>query len=160
MASLADLKLKYRLFMKTYRYRKARWDSPARLEKPLSEARVAVVTTAAFYLPNQEPFDESIKGGDVSFREIEHDAELRSLEIAHKSDAFDHEGIALDKNVALPLDRLRELAREGVIGELAPRHYSFQGSITAPGALVRETAPEVARRLLADNVDVVLLTPV
>jgi hypothetical protein len=34
------------------------------------------------------------------------------------------------------------------------------GSIAAPGRLIAQTAPEVARILLEDTVDAVLLTPV
>jgi len=40
------------------------------------------------------------------------------------------------------------------------RHLSFMGSITAPGRLMRRTAPEAARALQADGVDVALLVPV
>ncbi len=160
MASLADLPLKYRLFMRTYRYRSVDWRPGAVLKKPLSQARIAAITTAAFYTPDQTPFDESIRGGDFSFRIIPLDGDLRSLRIAHRSDAFDHRGIEADKNLALPLDRLRELARERRIGSVGPRHFSFMGSIPAPGRLISGTAPEVARLLGDDGVDGVLLTPV
>jgi D-proline reductase (dithiol) PrdB len=160
MARLADLKLTYRLYMQAYPYRHIDWRPGARLRKELAETRVAVVTTAAFYLPEQPPFDDSIRGGDASYRVIPADADVRTLGIAHKSDSFDHSGIEADQNLALPLDRLRELAAEGEIGAPAPRHYSFMGSITAPGRLVRETAPEVVRRLQEDGADAVLLTPV
>ena len=85
---------------------------------------------------------------------------LQTLQIAHKSDAFDHSGIERDKNLALPLDRLRELEAEGRIGRVALGHYSFMGSISAPARLVSSTAPEVARGLAEDAVDGVLLTPV
>ncbi len=69
-------------------------------------------------------------------------------------------GIERDKNLALPLDRLRELKQEDVIGEVAKRHYSLMGSITAPGRLMSITAPEIGRSLAEDRVDAVLLTPV
>jgi D-proline reductase (dithiol) PrdB len=160
MARLADLKLTYRLYMEHYRYRRADWRPGAVLRKPLSQAAIAVVTTAALYQPGQPPFDTSIKGGDWSYREIPADTDLASLGTAHKSDAFDHSGIERDKNLALPLDRLRELAAAGVIGAVASRHYSFMGSITAPNRLIETTAPEVAARLREDGVDGVLLTPV
>ncbi len=88
------------------------------------------------------------------------DTDLSTLGIAHRSDAFDIRGIATDKNLALPLDRLKSLAEDGVIGSIAPRHFSFMGSISAPGRLIDSTAPEVARMLLEDAVDAVLLTPV
>ena len=109
MAQLSDLKLKYRLYMKAYPYRQIDWRPGAQLRKPLSESRIAVVTSAAFYGPDQKPFDPTIRGGDYSYREIPQDVALETLQIGHKSDAFDHVGIERDKNLALPLDRLREM---------------------------------------------------
>jgi D-proline reductase (dithiol) PrdB len=160
MARLADLALKHRLFMRSYRFRRHDWSPGAHMDKPLARSRIAVVTTAALHEASQQPFDESLKGGDVSYRELPSSTDLQRLQIAHRSDAFDVAALEADKNVALPLDRLRELAGEGVIGELNHRHFSFMGSITAPGRLTARTAPEVARKLLADDVDVALLTPV
>ncbi|MGH9770930.1 MAG: glycine/sarcosine/betaine reductase selenoprotein B family protein [Candidatus Acidiferrales bacterium] len=160
MAKLSDLKLRYRIYMEAYRYRQLDWHPGATLHKRLSQSQVAVVTTAAFFRPDQSPFDESIRGGDYSFREIPADTDLPSLGTAHKSDAFDHAGIDSDKNLALPLDRLRELAAEGRIGSVAPRHFSLMGSISAPARLMKITAPEIVRRISEDRVDAVLLTPV
>ncbi|MBS1842766.1 MAG: hypothetical protein JST77_18200 [Acidobacteria bacterium] len=160
MARLSDLKLKYRFYMKRYSYRQLHWQPGAQLQKPLAAARLAVVTSAAFYGREQVPFDPAIRGGDYSYREIPRNVVLDTLRIGHKSDAFDHEGIERDKNLALPLDRLREMKEEGLIGELAPRHYSFMGSITAPGRLIQATSMELAAKLAEDKVDVVLLTPV
>jgi D-proline reductase (dithiol) PrdB len=118
------------------------------------------VTTAAYFGPDQTPFDTPLRGGDYSYRIIPPDTDLSALRIAHRSDAFDIRGIASDKNLALPLERLKSLAEEGVIGSVAPRHFSFMGSIAAPGRLIANTAPDVARMLLEDAVDAVLLTPV
>jgi D-proline reductase (dithiol) PrdB len=160
MAKLSDLNLAYQIFMRAYPYRRIDWSPGARLIKPLAEARVAVVTTAGFFLPTQSPFDLSIRGGDSSYRAIPVETNLNSLRIAHRSDAFDTQGIHSDKNLALPLDRLRALGDDRVIGSIAPRHFSFMGSIAAPGRLMKHTAPEVARALAEDGVDAVLLTPV
>ena len=159
MAHLSDLKFTYRIYMAAYRYRHFDWQPGAVLQKTLSGSRIAVVTTAALHRPDQPAFDESIKGGDWSYRELPLDVDLPSLRVAHKSDAFDHAGVESDKNLALPLDRLRELATEGLIGEPAPRHFSFMGSIPAPGRLMDQTAPQVAAKLREDQVDAVLLTP-
>jgi D-proline reductase (dithiol) PrdB len=65
-----------------------------------------------------------------------------------------------DPNLAFPVDRLRELAQSARIGSVNHRHISFMGSITAPGRLIKQTAPEAARLLAADGVDVALLVPV
>ena len=160
MAKISDLKLAYQVFMKAYPYRRLDWRPGARLKKPLSQARMAVVTTAAFFRPDQPPFDNSIRGGDYSYRIIPIDTDLSTLRIAHRSDAFDIRGITSDKNLALPLDRLKSLAEVGIIGSVSPRHFSFMGSIAAPGRLTTNTAPEVAPMLVEDEVDAVLLTPV
>lgn len=160
MASFSDLSLKNRLFMATYRYRKLDPVPFARPRRLLPEARVAIVTTGAVYTPEQKPFDEELKGGDFSFREIPNGVDVSTLGIAHKSDAFDQTGFRADRNLGFPLDRLREMAARGEVGSLNGRHVSFMGSITAPGRLLTETAPAAAELLSGDGVDVALLTPV
>lgn len=160
MARLSDLGLAYQLFMRAYPYRHVDWRPGAIMQKPLAESRIALVTTAGFFTPDQTPFDVSMRGGDPSFRVIPFEAEVSTLRIAHRSDAFDIRGIEADKNLALPFDRFRRLVKEGVVGSIAPRHFSFMGSITAPGHLIATTAPEVKRMLREDEADAVLLTPV
>ncbi len=167
MARLDDVELVERLFLKSYpfsRYSPRPGDPIANavtpLRKPLSECTVALVTTAGLSLPDQVPFDVSIKMGDSSFREIPADISPQVLQMNQRSWAFDQTGILRDRNLVLPLDRLREMLARGEIGQIAPHHYSFMGSIVGPAKLMQESAPEVARRLKADNVDVALLTPV
>jgi D-proline reductase (dithiol) PrdB len=162
MASISDLPLKHRLFLFAYRFRSI--DPPvwSPLPKPLSECRVVLVTTAAFYLPAQAPFDESVKGGDSSYRVLpaRDPAALSSLGIGHRSSAFDPSGIEVDYNLALPADRFLELEAAGRIGRLHEEALSFMGSITAPGRLTREAAPEAAERLRNAGADVAFLCPV
>ena len=160
MATIDEQPLWLRALLKTYPWRRIDPVPLARLRKPLEGCRVALVTTAGLVPPGETPFDEAVRGGDVSYRVIGAGADLALLEEHHRSKSFDHSGIAKDRNLALPLDRLRELAEERVIGEVAPRHVSFMGSITAPGRLVRNTAPLAAALLQEDSVDVALLVPV
>jgi D-proline reductase (dithiol) PrdB len=162
MANYNDLSLHVRLFMKGYPFSKyAVVPAPrAKLRKPLREARVALVTTAGLHTPEQPGFDHSIKWGDTSFREISNEIDVRSLIESHRSYSFDHAGIEADPNLAFPLDRFRELESENVIGELNHRHFSFMGSIVGPRKLIERTAPQVARCLVEDNVDMAFLTPV
>ena len=161
MATYDDLLWSHRLFMKGYPFaRYALAPVPCTpLRKPLSEARVALVTSAGVHLPEQENFDHSIKGGDTSFREIPNTVETQTLLESHRSSGFDHSGIAADRNLAFPLDRFRELETQGVIGELNARHFSFMGSIVMPRKLIDETSVQVAKMLREDEVDAVFLTP-
>lgn len=167
MAQLDDIELVERLFLKGYPFQKyaPRSGDPVTtavtpLRKPLSECTVALVTTAGLSLADQPPFDSTIRMGDSSFHEFPGDISPQSLEMNHRSWAFDQTGILRDRNLVLPLDRLREMREHGEIGAIAPHHYSFMGSIIGPSKLIKESAPEVALRLVSDGVDVVLLTPV
>jgi D-proline reductase (dithiol) PrdB len=156
----ADLPLRYRFLLRTYRWRRAEAVPAARLARPVTEARVALVTSAGLVAPGDTPFDLDLAGGDASFRTIAGDARLDALTIHHKSDAYDPAPLAADRNVAFPLDRLRALAAAGTIGDVAPRHVSFMGSITRPERLIAEFAPAAATLLAGDGVDIALLVPV
>lgn len=160
MAELTELGLALRAYLAAYRWRTIDPVPWSPLRKPLASANVALVSTAGMVLPNQEPFDNHRKGGDVSFREIPSNADASTLIDTHRSRSFDHAGIHSDPNLGFPLDRIRELADEGTIGRVNRRHLSFMGSITAPGRLVRDTAPIAAQLLVEDEVDAVLLVPV
>jgi len=160
VGDISEFSFPVRAFLKAYRWRRidpVPWSPP---RKPLAEANVALVTTAGLVLPGQPPFDEHVKGGDSSFRVIPSEAEVRTLIDTHRSETFDHAGVAADPNLAFPLDRLHELARGGAVGRVNRRHLSFMGSITATARLVTERAPEAARLLVEDGVDAALLVPV
>ena len=160
MGDLNEFKLPVKLFLKSYPWRRIDPVPWTPLRKALSECRIALVTSAGFVAPGQDPFDESKRGGDVSFREIPADVDLKSLIDCQRSESFDHDGMRRDPNLALPLDRIKELAASGRIGSVNRRHLSFMGSITAPGRLIGETAPAAAKVLAEDGVDVALLVPV
>lgn len=127
------------------------------VKKPLSECTVALVTTAGVHPRGGKPFDMKDPNGDPAFRTIR--GPLSDLMITH--DYYDHTDADRDMNIVFPLERLKEFTGEGIIGKVAESHYGFMGHILGPrlDTLINETAPEVARRLEADRVDVVLLTP-
>ncbi|MBW2091153.1 MAG: hypothetical protein JRI34_03390 [Deltaproteobacteria bacterium] len=127
--------------------------------KPLSESRVAIVTTAGVHHKTQKPFDMRDREGDPAYRVIEVSRPLSGLMITH--DYYDHSDADKDINIVFPIERLWELEDEGLIGEAAKTHYSFMGHITGPHiqTLIHRTAPEAARRLENDKADLVILTP-
>ncbi|CAN5888634.1 glycine/sarcosine/betaine reductase selenoprotein B family protein [soil metagenome] len=125
-----------------------------RLEKPLAESRLALVTTGGVHLPDQARFDIDDPAGDCSFREIP--ADVQELTWTH---AYHRPEDDSDLDSVFPIWTLRELEAEGAIGELNHRHLSFMGAIHDPKTLVEKTGPEVASLLAEDQVDAVLLTP-
>lgn len=160
MADLDELPLRARLFLRAYPWRRVDPVPWTTHRRPLAACRVALVSSAGFTVAGQAPFDREARGGDPTFRRIPADSRVSALGESHRSWAFDHSGIQADPNLGFPIDRLRELRDAGVIGEVATQHLSCMGSLTTTGRLVRETAPEAVRTLVADQVDLALLVPV
>ena len=126
------------------------------IEKDLSQCRVALVSTSGAYIKSrQEPFGR-IKN-DMSFREIPKDVDPRDLAIAHNMLQPDAER---DINCTFPIERLRDLEREGFIGELAPTAYTCMGRIFIRSRLKNEMAPWLIEQFRRERVDAVLLVPV
>ncbi len=122
-------------------------------------SRVALVTTAGVHLKGDAPFNMRDPAGDPGFRQLPADAAPGSWKITHNY--YDHSDADQDINVVFPFERLRELAALGEIGSVNARHFSFMGHILPPHlqTLIRVTAPQVARLLKQDGVDIALLTP-
>ena len=55
---------------------------------------------------------------------------------------------------------IRDRVDEGVIDSLAPDAYTLMGGIYSTRRVVEELIPALVDRVLADEVDVVLLVPV
>jgi D-proline reductase (dithiol) PrdB len=122
--------------------------------KPLSECRVAIVTSAALHSRDEMPFP----AGTPEFRELPSTLAHADILMSHISINFDRAGFQRDVNIAYPIDRLHELAADGTIGSVADTHYSVMGS-TDP-ATMAETAYAIAGRLKQERVDAVLFSPV
>ncbi len=120
----------------------------------LSERRVAIVSSAGLVVRGEDPF----RGRDPDYRAIPAETRSEELLVSHISINFDRTGFQEDWNVVFPLDRLRELAADGVIGSVAATHYAFMGA-TDP-VLMEPHARELAGRLKQDTVDAVILPPV
>jgi hypothetical protein len=90
LGDLSEFPLKYKLFLKAYPWRRVDPVPWTALKKPVKDSRLALVSSAGFIKPGQEPFDESIRGGDYSFREIPSDTDVSTLMDTHRSDLYDH----------------------------------------------------------------------
>lgn len=121
---------------------------------PLHRRRVAIISTAGLHRRNDRPF----KGMSGDYRIIPQESAARDLVMTHISTNFDRTGFQQDWNVVFPLDRLHELAADGLIGSVADYHYSFMGA-TEP-AEMEKPAASIAGLLKGDDADAVLLVPV
>jgi D-proline reductase (dithiol) PrdB len=128
-----------------------------RPEQPLSALRVALATSGGVYVAGMQAFDMTSHAGDASIRWIPGDVNTADLRFAH--DHYDHTDADQDPNCMFPLDRLREMAGDGSIGCVAPRHLGFMGWIPDPHRFARTVIPSVVATLIEDRVDAVVLSP-
>ena len=134
------------------------------LNKPINESRVALLSTAGISMRDDVPFDMDGERanpvwGDPSWRRIAGNATSADIAVNHLH--IDTSYIERDINVALPTERLAELAAAGIVGDSAPHHYSimgFQGDDSS--VLENRSAPEIACAMHDDEVDLAILAPV
>ena len=122
---------------------------------PLSERRVAIISTAGLHRQDDRPF--TFDPGDY-YRVISGDIKATDLVMSHVSTNFDHSGFQQDWNVLFPIDRLHEFAQDGTIGSVADFHYSFMGAVDP--VQMEQEARALAGIIKKDNVDALLLLPV
>jgi D-proline reductase (dithiol) PrdB len=133
------------------------------LARPLPAARIALLSTAGISQPPDPPFDMDRERanptwGDPSWRRISATATAADIEAHHLH--IDTSYIERDLNVALPLTRLAELAAAGVIGSVAPTHYSVMGYQLDPTTQVTQSAPAIAASMRGEEVTAAVLAPV
>lgn len=128
------------------------------MTKPLNEARVALVTTAAPYQPDagdQGPWSAynskakfyQVYSGDTA---VDHDTRISHIGIDRKHTSQE------DSGTWFPLPMLRRMAAEGVIGEVAP---NFHGAPTnrSHRTTIETDAQEIVARVKADKADAVVI---
>lgn len=131
------------------------FDAPAFTKpKPLSEAKVALVSSASLHHEDDADFGVS----DAGYRVLER--HRRDIVVGHWSPNFDASGVSVDLNVVFPIDRLEEMAAEGAIGSVSDVHLAFAGNQFDLAAIRMDGGPAGAKFLAEQGVDVVLLTPV
>lgn len=125
------------------------------LRRPLSTSRLGLVASGGIYITGQVAFHYK---DDMSWRVIPTDVKTTDLRATHF--AYDLTDARQDPNVVFPIDTLRGLVGEGVIGTLAANAYTFMGGIYSARRVQQELAPQLLERLLAEYVEAVLFVPV
>jgi len=129
------------------------------VDRPLADLTLMLVSTAGVHLREQEPFATGPLG-DTTYRVIPGAVDSANLMITHAALAehYDRSEAEQDINVIFPIDRLRELAAEGLIAGLAEKHLSLMGYAQKQRAIIETTAPAVAAEVDRSQADAVLLT--
>ncbi len=132
------------------------------LSKPLKEATVSLVTSAGISLKTDPPFDmererKEAVWGDRSFRTIPAGSTAADINVNHLH--INAEFILQDINVMLPLARMKEFEKEGIIGRLAPNSYSFYGFQWQSTEFLTQAIALMSEKMQEEGVDAVILTP-
>ncbi len=125
--------------------------------KDLSKAKIALVTSGGI-VPKGNPdhieSSSASKYGKYDISGVE-DLDNKNYETAHGG--YDPTYANEDADRVLPVDILREFEKEGRIGALHKYYYTTVGNGTAVSS-AKKYAQEIAKELVADGVDAVILT--
>ena len=121
---------------------------------PLSQRRVAIISTAALVKRGDLPF----AFGTTEVRRVPASWSAADILMSHVSINFDRSGFQRDINTVYPIDRLRTLADEGVIAGVADTHFTVMGS-SDPHEM-GDAADQIAGQLKQERIDSILLSPV
>ncbi len=128
---------------------------PGKAIKDLSKAKIALVTSGGIVPAGNPDRIESSSASKCERYDISGLDTVLGYETAHGG--YDASFANEDANRVLPLDVLRDMEKEGIIGELYGAYYSTVGNGTAVKSALR-FAEELTETLIADKVDAVILT--
>lgn len=120
----------------------------------LDKRRIAIISSAALIKRGDMPFAH----GTTEHRMIPATLPSADILMSHVSINFDRSGFQRDINTVYPIDRLRELAADGVIGGVADTHYTIMGSSDPDG--MADAADQMAGQLRQERIDSIILSPV
>lgn len=139
-------------------YRWFRAETPpawAPVSKPLGESRVGVLSTAGVYRRGQVAYHYK---DDTSIRAIAKTTPVDEIRFSHLTEQYLPDA-RRDPNSVFPIEPLRRLEAEGIVGEVADELLSCMGGIYSQRRTREELIPAVVERFEAQSVDAVFLIP-
>lgn len=122
-------------------------------KKELKDMTIAIASACGAHRKVDERFNIA---GDFTWRKIPSETPGNELMISHGG--YDNSDANKDINCMFPIDRIRELEEEGFIKAAAPFHVGFMGGGGVQEVFQNETGPDIAKALLAEGVDGVIMT--
>jgi D-proline reductase (dithiol) PrdB len=122
------------------------------LRKSISDCTVVLISTGGVHLRSDRPFNLN---SDSTYRVIPKSVMPGELAISHQ--AYDRTDALRDINLVFPIERLRELETEQVIGRLTHSHYGF--GLMGSAKRLMPAIKEVAQRISESGADLALLVP-
>lgn len=125
--------------------------------KDLAHAKIALVTSGGIVPKGNPDHIESSSASHYGEYDIAGVMDLTDATYETAHGGYDPVYANADSDRVLPVDVLRDMEKEGIIGELHSKFYTTVGNGTAV-ASSKAFAAEYSQKLLADGVDAVILT--
>lgn len=125
------------------------------LPKPLSKARLGLLTTSGCYRAGQVAFHYK---DDASIRRISTATPVDELRFSHLTENYLVDA-RRDPDCLVPLTALRQLRDEGVVGSLTDEFLSCMGGVYSQRRVREQTIPEIETALAEQGAEVALLIP-
>ncbi|SHJ84049.1 glycine reductase [Dethiosulfatibacter aminovorans DSM 17477] len=131
--------------------------SPSPAIKNMAEAKIAIVTSGGIVPKGNPDHIESSSASLYGKYDISKFSDLTCEDHETAHGGYDPSYANQDADRVIPVDILREMESEGRIGKLHDYFYTTTGNGTAV-ASAKSFAAEIARELVADGVNAVILT--
>jgi selenoprotein B, glycine/betaine/sarcosine/D-proline reductase family len=125
--------------------------------KDIRKAKIAVVTSGGIVPQGNPEHIESSSATKYGIYSIEGMDRLSAKDFITVHGGYDRAFVTKNPNLVVPLDALRELEREGEIGELVNYFVTTTGTGTSTGNS-KAFGESFSKKLVADGVDAVILT--
>jgi len=127
----------------------------APLSKPLKESKLGLVSTGGTYVSGQTAFYYK---DDASIRQIPSSTDIEDIRFSHIMENYLVEAWQ-DPGVLFPIEQLRGMQKDGLIGALADDFVSCMGGIYSQRKVKEELIPEIEAAVNKQSLDVLLLVP-
>lgn len=127
------------------------------IKRALPFTNLALISSAGAYIDGTEPFNTTLRDGDISFREIP--IEVESEDLLYAARGYDTKFVQEDMNSQIPIQRLLEYEANGVIGKLNNVWWTLNGFIPNAAEVAEELAPKIAERVNRYECNAALLIP-
>ncbi len=123
----------------------------------MAHTKVALVTSGGIVPTDNPDHIESSSASKYGIYSIQSMDSLSENDFTTIHGGYDRQFVLLNPNLVVPLDAMRELERDGEIGELANYFITTTGTGTSTDA-AKGFAKEYAQKLLEDKIGAVILT--
>lgn len=125
------------------------------VSKPLSQCKVGMISTSGCYAVGDKAYTYK---DDQTTKMIPIGTPVSDLRFSHFTENYLSDG-RQDPSCIFPIETLRRLQKDGVIGSLPENVFSCMGANYSTKGTIENVGPSVAKMFKEQNIDVALVVP-